>query len=684
MTRICYNQFNGHTHQKILKTGDVLSLKKIMALALAFLMLTLAGCDMIVDKYVTGYGAIDAAVSQSDESWEPDKTVETDEFGGIPDEYTDDVINVYAYTNEIVDIVNRFAAVKKIPRNLFNIYLFSVQDQAYENALDGALTSGAADLFLVDDPSVKKYAESPNVAGLNSLGLDSGKIKDAGIPDYLVDEGTNSSGVRKALCYTSGAGGFLYRADLAKKVLGTDDPAEVGKLISDWDKFLNVAEQMNHNGIAMLAGTYELQLAYLGGRDTAWVDDKNQLVIDDGATEYFKFMKTVNQNGYTNNDYAWTEGWFCGMSGTSSRPVFGYFGPGWFANWILGLNMGGTYGKWRVTTPPSGYTWGGTYVMAAKECKNKKLVADLIEWMTLDTSKTGYQTSALNGWKNPIAVSSVVNGHYIDYSDFHGGNQPDAIDFFVDSGKLINGKAHTQYDEKINEMFNRCAASYSEGGDKESIVDGFKESVKEAFPEIHIIYVPKDEELPSKVFGRLGRYYAVYNEPNISWENASEFCEFAGGHLLTITLKEEQRFISKLLSQSEFEKASYYWMNARSSNSGNSYKWMSDEDWRLSNWEEEYPTGQGNHAAYISSETLKWSDIPNNDNSAISSRGFICEWDSIESIDSRVCSIDDITEDTSLTLSQIVDLIIAAAAVFLVILILLVIAIVISKKRRKK
>ena len=56
-----------------------------------------------------------------------------------------------------------------------------------------------------------------------------------------------------------------------------------------------------------------------------------------------------------------------------------------------------------------------------------------------------------------------------------------------------------------------------------------------------------------------GSYYKVYDEVELNWTEASEFCESLGGHLVTITSEAEQKFVESLLQN---HNKNFYWLGA--------------------------------------------------------------------------------------------------------------------------
>ncbi len=127
----------------------------------------------------------------------------------------------------------------------------------------------------------------------------------------------------------------------------------------------------------------------------------------------------------------------------------------------------GTYGDWAVCEPPIGFFWGGTWVLANRDSKVKDAVAELIQWITLDSSETGLQYYWANGtlFGAGGTKDSVASGTVMSKSDgsldFLGGQ--DMFEAFVPAGAFATGKNLTQYDETINSTWRAQVREYTAG-----------------------------------------------------------------------------------------------------------------------------------------------------------------------------------------------------------------------------
>ena len=133
-----------------------------------------------------------------------------------------------------------------------------------------------------------------------------------------------------------------------------------------------------------------------------------------------------------------------------------------------------------------------------------------------------------------------------------------------------------------------------------------------------------------------GSYYKVYDEVELNWTEASEFCESLGGHLVTITSEAEQKFVESLLQN---HNKNFYWLGAYEDQ--NQWIWVTGEPFAYNRWEIGQPDdgkGDENHLMLynkvnLGNDLYTWNDIkndgtfPNEDFWGVHNSGIICEWE---------------------------------------------------------
>ncbi len=408
-----------------------------------------------------------------------------------------EVINVWAFTNEVPDMIQQyidthpdFAAKYEIKPTII-----ATTEGAYQPALDQALAAGgedAPDIYCAEAAFILKYSQgdaSQYAAAYEDLGIDvAGKLSEAQIAQYTVDIGTNKDGKLVGLGYQATGGAFIYRRSIAKDVWGTDDPAQVSEKIGPgWDKFFAAAEELKAKGYGIVSGDGDIWHAVENSSDTGWIVD-GKLNIDPKREEFLDLSKKLKDNGYHNDTQDWQDAWFADMKGEGAKPVLGFFGPAWLINYTLADNCGGsavgegTYGDWAVCNSPIGFFWGGTWVLANKDTQKAEAVGEIIEWITLDSSEDGLQYHWANGTlygeggtKDAVA-SNTVMGKSDGSVEFLGGQN--MFDYFVPANEYAKGTVLTQYDETINMYWREQVREYTAGNkSREQAIADFKQQV---------------------------------------------------------------------------------------------------------------------------------------------------------------------------------------------------------------
>lgn len=161
-----------------------------------------------------------------------------------------------------------------------------------------------------------------------------------------------------------------------------------------------------------------------------------------------------------------------------------------------------------------------------------------------------------------------------------------------------------------------------------------------------------DPTIPEEANAYNGHSYMVYPE-SMTWKEAKEYCEKLGGHLVTISDADEQKFVEDLAEK--FTDKTSYWLGGYYSDL--EWKWVDGTHFSYTNWDswtdgtEEYkqPDNHTGNEFYLRfankkiqystwySNKGKWNDVSNEaDGSSgdvpLNSFGFICEWDSIAEI----------------------------------------------------
>ena len=479
-------------------------MKKFMACALSVCMVaaTLVGCD--------GNNNGGAVVDNGGNGGDGAVVVDNNNNGGDGDGAASGktVINLWAFTDEIPKMVDYYVSSHPDFAAKYDVKstIVATDGGAYQTAIDQALVAGGADapdIYAAEAAFVLKYTQgdmAQYAAAYDDLGIDSANaIKEAQIASYTIDLGTNGDGKLVALGYQATGGAFIYRRSVAEATWGASDPdtvkAKIGGGSGNWDQFWVAADELKAKGFGIVSGDGDMWHAIENSSDQGWIVD-GKLHIDPKREAFFDVSKKLKDNGYHNDTQDWQDGWFADMKGEGEKDVLGFFGPAWLINYTIAANCGGnakgegTFGDWGVCESPIGFFWGGTWVIGSKYAvENGKAdgVAEIIYWITLDSTKDGLQYAWANGtvdWDNDPETatskdcvgSNTVLGISDGSIDFLDGQN--MFDIFVPANSAANGKNLTQYDEKINTLFRDQVREYSAGNkSKEDAIAAFKQNV---------------------------------------------------------------------------------------------------------------------------------------------------------------------------------------------------------------
>ena len=288
------------------------------------------------------------------------------------------VLNIYAWNEEFKSrLIAHYPGYEEVDGTTGKIGDVTVKwnitpsnDNAYQNNLDAnllkqadAATDDKIDMFLIEADYALKYVDTDYTMPIADLGITDADL--ANQYQYTKDIVTDSKGVLKGVSWQGCPGVLIYSRDVAKEVLGSDDPAEVQKAVADWDTFTATAETMKKAGYFMTSSANDTYRVYSNNVSGKWVQD-GKIVVDDNIMKWVEDSKKMVDAKETNTYDLWSDDWSKGFY--PDGKVFCYFGPAWFVDFSMAADTDGSIanaGKWGATEGPQGFFWGGTWVCAA-------------------------------------------------------------------------------------------------------------------------------------------------------------------------------------------------------------------------------------------------------------------------------------------------------------------------------
>lgn len=244
---------------------------------------------------------------------------------------------------------------------------------------------------------------SPYVCTYEELGIDvDALLEKMDIPRYVIDAGTNRNGKIVALPVLSDANVFMYRRSVAKEVFGTDDPDRISEIIGggtqSWDKFMEAARTLKKYGYYIVSGPGDLFYLIDSKCSVSELLNENFRIKPEWE-EFMDAAKRLYDGGYIKDTERWDEEWYKDMYGDGDK-IFGTFIVTEYRWDDQGLRnvYQEDFGDWAVCLPPfQVQTDSYSGIMVSRNAAHKELLKPVIEWMTLDSSRDGFQYRLANG-----------------------------------------------------------------------------------------------------------------------------------------------------------------------------------------------------------------------------------------------------------------------------------------------
>ena len=361
-------------------------------------------------------------------------------------------------------------------------------NNAYQNNLDENLLAQAdkpadekIDLFLIESDYALKYVDTEFCLPIEDLGIADEELADQ--YQYTKDIVTDSNGKLKGVSWQGCPGVLIYNREIAKEVLGSDDPAEVQKAVADWDAFNETAAKMAEAGYFMTSSANDTYRVYSDNVAGPLVQD-GKIIIDEQIQKWIDDSKAMVDAGQTGTHDLWSDDWSKGFY--PEGKVFAYFGPAWFIDFCMAADTEGSVanaGGWAATEGPQGFCWGGTWIAAAAGTDNTELVADIIRKLTTDVDIMTDIVKADNDFVNNKPAMEAMAADE-SYGDAVLGGQ-NALGMFCAGAEKCDKSKISAYDQGYTESIQQAMRNYFEGNASyEEALDLFYKSMSEKYPEL--------------------------------------------------------------------------------------------------------------------------------------------------------------------------------------------------------
>ena len=187
---------------------------------------------------------------------------------------------------------------------------------------------------------------------------------------------------------------IMYKRDLAKEYLGTDDQKELEAMFQTYDDYITVGEEVYEKSggkVHLFAGLQDVAtMMYLQMHDQNNVGEDGNLDVLERGNTIFETLEKMRDNNVCSNLASYSTEW---NNAYASSDVILFPGASWSVTSTVEAfdPEGSAAGNWGMFTPAGGgYVMGGTCLGIYKNSDMKEEAWDFISWALL--SKEGAET----------------------------------------------------------------------------------------------------------------------------------------------------------------------------------------------------------------------------------------------------------------------------------------------------
>lgn len=276
--------------------------------------------------------------------------------------------------------------------------------------------------------------------------------------DYLVQLETSVDGQYIGPECPSVAG-IAYKRELAKQYLGTDDPAQLEKMLPTWEDFLKKGQEVQKasNGkVYMFSSLGALGIILKGQGTTPFVVDK-KITFQDSMKPILTQLAQFAAVGATDvYDYDSAEE---GASYATNENIF-YPCANWSVNFTIKTNDKNGQGRWGFMLPPNGgFAMGGTVMAIPAAAKHKEDAVTYIKYFFQDERGAALQKQYKGNFSPFKAIYEKSEPFYTAADEWFAGQDvmKEIQTRVLPSIKAV--RTPVPYDQDITDVYNLACKS---------------------------------------------------------------------------------------------------------------------------------------------------------------------------------------------------------------------------------
>jgi cellobiose transport system substrate-binding protein len=243
-----------------------------------------------------------------------------------------------------------------------------------------AAGSGAPDISAVEVKGIEKLKANPEHF-YNLLDFGASEVEGDYL-DWKWQQGLTPDGkYLLGLPTDIGPQTMAYRIDLFEQAGLPTDREEVAKLISTWEDFIKIGEQIKaKTGKAMIDSPNGMYSVIEGQAGEKYYDKDGKVIVTDNPQleKAYNLAITAIEKDLTSGFQQWSSEWGTGMTNGDFATLLT---PAWMMGFMT-ANAPDAAGKWDMTLLPEGSgNWGGSFLTIPKESKHAEEAYNLIKWL---------------------------------------------------------------------------------------------------------------------------------------------------------------------------------------------------------------------------------------------------------------------------------------------------------------
>lgn len=218
---------------------------------------------------------------------------------------------------------------------------------------------------------------------------------------------------------------MAYKRPLAKKYLGTDDPAKIYSMIKTWDDFIKVGEKVKQESggkVNMLTGLGDVTQVLENQIISPYVIG-NKINVVDALTPVFSQLIAMKKAGIVGTNVTNSASYYASFADNVS--IF-YPCAQWSPRWVIEPNDKST-GRWGLSQLTGGnINWGGAVWSIPKTAKNKSGSFAVMKLLCTDPASAVPRRDQLQVFSS---IKSLYNdpNFYSKSDPYFGGENVDKL-----------------------------------------------------------------------------------------------------------------------------------------------------------------------------------------------------------------------------------------------------------------